>query len=438
MRGVTAGLDRRRLQFERLDERTCFAFGDIDLNFSQAGEHAISYTIASNSEDYIVQSFVSDGGRLFVAKATAGNGPVLKLFRTHASGQLDTSFGVGGQVSIVDKLAAPLSILDAQRISDDTYIALMLNSHSGLATIVAFDSHGALKSGFGDEGWLRLPIERFRFESQIHADQRGGFVLLTQLDTTTQLTRYDATGHLDIAFGSQGQVSTPRLVNPNIRVLDNGTITLGGLQSSQNKTRLSMMRWLPTGQLDIAFGNQGKSLSAIEVAFGHPILSPDGNSTFMSFIGTRTSTADSHQIFKFDSQAQLDESFGNEGVVDLVMPGTVNYPQYFRLLVDSSNRVYLSVSIAASSTQPLIITVARVDARGQLDTAFGTAGISHKSFTNLNLRGFVQKQQLTSDGILWTGLATSGSNGSKGTDGFTLRMHEDGSYDTSGARAVYR
>ncbi len=193
------------------------AAGDLDPSFGTGGKVT---TVSSYSGFYGINAAAIDASGRILATGTVGIGtePVsFAVTRYTSLGELDTSFGVDGEV----------------KTDFPGYIAF--------AEAIAIDSDGMIVVA----GWLG---------SQTIA-RRGGFAL----------ARYTTTGVLDSSFGTNGKVFTEFPDGPttgtSVAIDGNGRILLGGyaLRTGPGTTDkdFSLVCYTPTGALDATFGTGG-------------------------------------------------------------------------------------------------------------------------------------------------------------------------------------
>lgn len=414
------------------------AFGDIDLNFSGDGVHEISYPIATNEPESIEQSIEVASGRIFVGVANIGSGRALTVFKTDGNGQRDMTFGSGGQLRLIDTVEPLAGVMDIAQIDNDTIVVLLSNAPTGRGTLVAFNSNGHIENDFGDQGWLRLPYAYGRPLSEIQADSQGGFLLLNDLNPgfDQEIVRYNSTGQIDNSFGTQGRITFPRIGYPEMRVSSTGAITVVGLRyggPAGDSPKLIVAHWLPDGQTDASFGDNGVNLSASPVVYNQPTFAPDGEGIYTYEIVSRGSTSDTFRVTKFDPRALPDIGFGNQGVAEFSLPASGPGVLY-RLQVDANQRVYFHVGSVSNPVPILTTTSARLTALGELDPTFGDQGVSRLAYPQFK-DGFLSSVQIDGDGLLWHGMFDNLASAPKQRDAFSTRVNGHGNVDTSWAAA---
>ena len=241
--------------------------GDLDPTFGINGIARVDYGAHDNGEALAVQP---DGKIVVGGKASLPGPNAVGVARLNPDGSLDPSFGHGGRV--LANLFPYIFELEDLALQPDGKIVVGGSVDRGLGSSYDF--------------WL---------------------------------LRLNPDGSHDLGFGTGGVVITglffssfDRLIA--LEVQDDGRIlAAGGVRRTPNEEHhFVVVRYLPDGQLDLDFGTDGKAItdpmpgdSQIEDI----ALQPDGKIVATGF------SFSEYALVRYDSQGQLDPSFGGDGIV---------------------------------------------------------------------------------------------------------------------------
>jgi uncharacterized delta-60 repeat protein len=113
-----------------------------------------------------------------------------------APGSLDTSFGSGGQASLLEE------ILDAEALPDGGLLVTGYDDSSAKVCRLTVD--GSLDQAFGAAGCAALGTHKF-FGTNLLVDETG-FFLIASADMQIAIARFHLDGTLDLGFGDGGVV----------------------------------------------------------------------------------------------------------------------------------------------------------------------------------------------------------------------------------------
>lgn len=194
--------------------------------------------------------------------------------------------------------------------------------------------------------------------------------------TGIALTRYLQNGSLDTSFNSSdtpGYVLT-FLDNSDISARsvaidqNNNIVVVGALNNSYSK--LMAARYLPSGQLDMSFNNQGfYTDSSLGAAFGLAIQS-DGK---IVIIGGEYGTI---YVTRLHPNGILDTSFGTNGKVIISSPSTTYTSGFGRDIVVLDDGSMVGIGYFGQGSIGKFIVTFKLTSDGVLDNSFGNAGLS--------------------------------------------------------------
>lgn len=236
--------------------------GDLDGAFGAPGRVLIPFSNPSfvfflgegegGSAEAVLEQ---DDGKI----VTAGGGELF-CARQNPNGSLDTSFATSGRLA--QYTGRNVSLADMARQSDGRIVCGGYIRSSGSAMVVRVGSDGVLDPAFGTAGYARIPgwgAGRGRPAVRIAVQSDDKIVLVGPYDSLSFLVaRVDASGQLDVGFGTQGTVSVPlggaEVRASSVKVQNDGKILVGGVSDGN----FAMVRLQTNGSLDGTFGQGGK------------------------------------------------------------------------------------------------------------------------------------------------------------------------------------
>ncbi len=300
-----------------------------------------------------------------------------------ASGELDTTFGIGGKVTTQF-------------------------GYGGSAYSVAIQSDGKILA--------------VGYSYMIHDGLNApDFALI----------RYNPDGSLDNSFGNGGIVTThvgsASDAGYSVTLQSDGKIVVAGYtwdNSQSNQPDFALARYNTNGSLDTSFGNGGKVITNLGQDLGYKVLvQPDGKTILVGSIGNGDRV-----LVRYNTDGSIDTSFGNSGKVNGTNGNTAVILSDGKIIVAGAA---ISDPNSYSASGPLIdFALARYHSNGSLDTSFGNNGrILTPIGTSLDTANSIAIQ---ADGkIVVAGYAWSVWNGSNQEDFAIARYNSDGSLDTS-------
>jgi uncharacterized delta-60 repeat protein len=297
--------------------------GELDSSFGEDGRVA---TALNQFGDQAYALIVQPDGRILVA-GSSSNGANLDfaLVRYTQDGVLDPSFNLDGTVTTMvgredDEIAAIA-------VQNDGYIVAAGYSvtESGRDfALVRYTPDGLPDHSFGLGGIVVTEYGNQDDElTSLAVDSEGRLVVAGYTTGTAGraviVARYLPGGDLDLTFGDQGLsligVGEDTLAR-GLAVDDQGRILVAGSYLYQDRTELMVLRLTAEGELDNSFGEEGLAAAlATEVpsdGFGIGLLE-SGAILVAGAVGApgELDTA----LFKFTAEGQPDRTFGDSGIL---------------------------------------------------------------------------------------------------------------------------
>lgn len=244
-----------------------------------------------------------------------------------------------------------------------------------------------------------------------------------------------AAGEVDVAFGTDGLVSTDfggaRDFGGAVIVDSSGRIIVVGQASSTADTfnsSFGLARYDQEGNLDPSFGSGG----LVSTDFGGQDALGDGSDFARSVAidsagqilvaGTCTNSDADFGLARYDENGNLDTSFGNNGLISADFGSGQDYG--WSVAVDSDDRIIVG-GYCKSESGDYDIALVRFDEYGCLDPSFGNGGIISTDFgkTDNRCRSLVLDSE---ERILAVGSTYNSDN-----DFALVRYDKNGNLDTS-------
>lgn len=371
----------RKLKFDPLEDRRMMAAGDLDPTFGSGG---IVFTNVSSFQDSAESIAVQPDGKLVVAggvfSAKGSDGGAIAVLRYNASGDLDSSFGIGG-TTITDVNAKRFD--RAYSVAVDARGTPATNPHYGKIYVAGTVDVGT-SPGIADHAFCLL---RYLPNGALDTSFGGG---KAKGKVITNFTASDEWGYR-LAIQSDGKI-----------VVAGGGAAAGGAQD------IVLARYTTGGLLDSSFGNQGKVVTDAGI-----VTSPFGRGLALQSDGKILVQAGSDAalvIARYNGNGSLDGAFGTNGLA------TIAGVQHEALAVQADGGI-----VAAGGGW----TVSRLLANGALDSGFGDGGT-----VVTGVAGVAKSVAIAADGKIVVAGATIAAGGTN-EDFAVVRLNVDGSLDAS-------
>ncbi|MBK9985280.1 MAG: T9SS type A sorting domain-containing protein [Saprospiraceae bacterium] len=354
-------------------------------------------------------------------------------------GNLDSTFNINGRVTTnFPNFGASVSAgglqSDGKIIAAGT-VAFGNNAYFGVAR---YNTNGTLDTTFGLEGKAIIQIgsqRDYMRDLSIQPDDKILIVGITLKDTNSHiaLLRLLPNGVLDSAFGINGVTILALEGRDNngtsIALQSDGKIVLAGFTYSPNTDAL-VYRFTPEGIPDSSFGTFGKIVTVIPFVSNGAndiVIQHDGKIVIGGFVGSAHNNVAVYDfsLMRFNENGTPDSTFNEDGIVRTSINQWVD--QISQLAIQPDGKI-----IAAGYTNSgdpnhtnYEFVVARYNEDGTLDMDFGTDGLAVISFGTEDDRA--NSVAIQSDGkIVAVGYTSSWQE----SDFAIARFHPDGSLDS--------
>ncbi|HEY6331280.1 MAG TPA: hypothetical protein VI756_18285 [Blastocatellia bacterium] len=382
------------------------ATGSLDTAFGSGGTVLTNMTLPSLGDSVAVQSDgkLVVGGFSISANAEITDIPGSAVARYNGDGSLDTTFGNGGIVSLVQP---PGFAIFAVAILPNGQVLLggaqmtTVSATTAQPEMARLNSDGSLDGTFGSFGTvisgsgviLSMVIQP---NGQIVAGgmiNSGGVLMFG-------VSRYNSDGGLDGTFGTGGEVTTSFNAAFSVALQTDGSIVAGGVGGVSSNNLISgfpnvfsggqfaLIRLNTEGILDTTFGNGGQVQTPLLNASSIATIAVESNGEILA-AGTAltASGALDFALAEYTTSGSLDSTFGNGGATTVSLDG--NDDTAYGMILQADGRIVVAGSSFNASAQPAnsnlflfpvtgvsggSIVVARFNTNGSLDTTFGSGG----------------------------------------------------------------
>lgn len=367
--------------------------GELDPSFNGTGRVPLRY---GYGDDMVTAMALQEDGKIIVAGSTGSSrndvfGNDMAVVRLNADGSLDPSFGQKGKV--ITRLPNQGSALNSVRIQTDGKIVaggIAYQDHELNKTVfvlVRYLQDGTLDPTFGSGGVVLTDIYDRDYIRTVHILPNNKILVAghAQKGGTSNLVlaRYRPDGSLDSDFSTNGfAVHSYQGEVQDMLVLSDEKILI-----CTDADRMRILRCLPNGQVDTAFGQNGWTTTPHIGAKGYSLaIQPARLGVFPNdpkiLVAGGLSGSGGEKGFivaRFTMEGQLDTSFG--GGVVITQMGSV-YHAAQAVVVEPSPRGLPARIIVAGYSQSSIsghtrydFTVVKYLNNGTLDSSFGNGGV---------------------------------------------------------------
>jgi len=228
--------------------------GSLDTSFGTGGVVITGFNSNNSDEAYAV-AIQSDGKIVAAGISASGTSYDFALARYNGDGSLDTSFGMGGQVT-TDIGGNENAVNDVSIQSDGKIVAAgynrIGNGNDYNFALARYYTNGSLDNTFGMGGTVTTLVGESSFASAAAIQSNGKIVVAGygRIGTNGVLTlaRYNIDGSLDNPFGVGGKVLTPIGNGGNagaggVAIQPDGRIVAAGFSSNGTNADFALVRY---------------------------------------------------------------------------------------------------------------------------------------------------------------------------------------------------
>jgi uncharacterized delta-60 repeat protein len=288
-------------------------------------------------------------------------------------------------------------------------------------------SNGTLDTTFGTGG-LTTTITAFGGigGGGLALQSNGDIVLVAGSLNPSVMARFTSSGKLDTTFGTGGQVNLQYGTPTQVAIQSNGKILVtSGLSGKlvfffPNAQAGSITRYNSNGSVDTTFGAAGTAASVASASA--LVLQSDGKLVVGGAITSKlnapgTANDVGFGIIRYNSNGSLDKTFGMGGVAVTDFGSTATCTGAYAVAVQSNGDI-VAGGASGNTLEGTFISssfgLSRYTSAGQLDTTFGTGGITITVVVSGRI-SWVNAMAIQSDGkIVVTGNVSVGVDSDNG------------------------
>jgi uncharacterized delta-60 repeat protein len=377
------------------------ATGGLDLHFGEGG------VLVSDLHLTPAAIAVQSTGRILIAGDPMSDFSidVVQIVALTNGGQLDTAFGGGAVVTTTATPAGADRVCGMSLAEDDT-IYLCTQAGEDNLVLLSYTASGEPDTNFGNGGQVSVALDAGETISAMTRSADGRLLVAGMTSGRLIVRRFLSDGSLDTTFGVDGatQVSVTDLQRvADLTVNGSGHILIGG--SAGNDFLLLCLT--ESGVVDTDFASGG--ITSVDVdsddeAHDLALLS-DGRILLAGFGQIDFWLPKTAVIAAFNTDGSLADSFGTQGICGV--SGLENdvaplFGSFLQVGVDTYDR------IAIGGMDANLFLVARFSSDGQIDNSFGGDGFETADFSSTGGWDFATAVTIQNDDkIVAAGVAAS-------------------------------
>lgn len=381
--------------------------GSLDTAFGNNGK--VIYRTGDRMDSFEAVAVQSDGKIITAGTKSNGNAIVCRYDR---NGLLDPSFGVSG----VSLPATSDSVFEKIALYDDGRILLVGRENISPGDIgfllIRLNPNGSLDQTLNGTGFLTsnfTNVDDYIRDVELQPD---GKIVVTGVigsagdySGNIAVVRYNSNGTLDNAFGIGGVVTT-QFHNAGrpyaVKIQNDGKIVVSAASNTSNLigNNFVLIRYLPNGALDTAFGIGGRTTITYtgDIVFQFGDLEIDQNNRLVvgGMIGSNSSFIYAVTIYRFLQNGVIDITFGDGGtkIIDTNSAAAVSAVE-----LQQDGKILVAGTSPVSGTG-MDILVSRLNYNGTFDKSYGNGGKSYFRITSALTSDYCWDAVLQPDGKL--------------------------------------
>jgi len=190
---------------------------------------------------------------------------------------------------------------------------------------------------------------------------------------------FSQAGNLDISFGNEGKTITEfegiSAEANSMAVQSDGRIVMSGFGEIGSDEVIVAVRYMPDGEIDAGFANEGKFIFRIsnfrDRCYGIAVDSL--NNVFLTGISSNSGSVNKGFVIKLNTNGELDSTFAQNGIWLSEEPDTRE--DFREILIQDDGKIVIAGATAISQATSRS-TIIRINTDGTLDNNFGQNGIA--------------------------------------------------------------
>ena len=390
---------------------------------SSFGDGGVAIISASSSHDFPNALLEQSDGKIITAGRCRPDSInyIIYVSRQNADGSLDMTFGTNGfayfqAVSDIHLNSARDAVIGNNGLLYLTGYTYDLTNNS--AFVLCLDEDGTEYTNFGDNGFAISEYGGGIVYEAIDVDSYGRPIVTGYLNDTVLVRRYNAVGQLDPTFGDNGTVQIAFndarwSYGLAIKVLDDNKILVAGkkVELGTNIENAFIMRLEANGTLDNTFGNNGRvDLNVGQFTESAQSIAVDADGNYL-VAGHYEVPNNSETLPKYDayvtrilSNGTIDTSFGTNGFARFEpFEGETAVNKSEAVVTAHDGQIFGTIYSFDHNTQESRAYVYNLNENGQLNEDFAGTGIMMLELSAIEIR---TKEIMLSDSgkVIVTGL----------------------------------
>ncbi|WP_309571369.1 hypothetical protein, partial [Deinococcus sp.] len=244
------------------------AGGSLDTTFGTGGKLTTAFTGSGGdrASALLIQpdGKIVAGGQASFFRTSADSGVDFAVARYLPSGALDSSFGTAGQVTTAMSTYGGSDKIFALALQGDRIVA----AGGDIFQVARYTAAGVLDTTFGTGGRVNTVFPGSSGATSVQVDAQQRLVVGGQEQMNTAVVRLTENGALDSSFGSGGK--TVLKLNPSnwnvttgVALQTDGKIVTGNwvYEGNTSNDNFAVTRLNANGQVDAAFGTNGTTIT---------------------------------------------------------------------------------------------------------------------------------------------------------------------------------
>ncbi len=352
--------------------------GSLDLSFANTGYVITDFNQWEEGRSIAIQQ----DGKIIL---TGESGNDIAIARYNEDGILDNTFGLNGKVITSNGLTINPSSLALQQDGKIVLAGWTINNGGTNHNIafVRYKTNGDLDSSFGSFGKVIHDFSNYGdglYSVKIQPDGKivaSGYYFTNGTNSDFLIVRLNSDGTLDGSFGNGGIVVKPvgNLADfaVSLALQSNNKILIGGYSDNGSNLDISIVRFHSNGDIDSAFGNNGK----VNLPIGNgnsgiqSICVQSDNNIVAAGFSYNAQINEDFTILRLDTNGVLDNTFGNGGIT-ITEINTGAHERINSIAIQFNGKI---IAVGESQNSGNSIALARYETNGSLDSSFGAGGI---------------------------------------------------------------
>jgi len=310
--------------------------GSLDTSFDEDGKVT---TMISFFNDYSASVTLQPDGKIIAAGTVYfvadGSNADFGLVRYFSNGAIDSSFGINGIVTTDLSSSDYIHSIKMQSDGKIIVVGMSGNNPEYFFTLLRYNNSGDLDTTFGIDGIVTINVgDDIEYATELSILPDGSIIVSgsAYIDGYKRFcaVKLNSEGNVDPLFGIDGIIITSFSAGDqssanSVIIQPDNRIIAGGYTIQGSNYKFALARYNTDGTLDTTFSGDGKvttNLGASNETIEDLILQTDGKIVAAGSIFTG-----GHYVFalvRYYANGIIDSSFNNDGIVTTFFPGAID------------------------------------------------------------------------------------------------------------------